>query len=81
MPWVTKSTNWLALWVEFLHANWKKSVNKDMWNMTLEFFTKTLQDEDLSFWSEDGAWPGVIDDFVGYVKEKRASGADKMETD
>jgi len=82
MPWVTGTTNWLALWVEFLQASWKKSVNKDMWNMTLEFFCKTIQDEEMSFWSEDGAWPGVIDDFVGYVKEKRVSpGADKMETD
>lgn len=79
MAWVTDTTNWLDLWVEFLQSKWTKSVNKDMWNMTFEFFQKTMQDDEMSFWSEDGAWPGVIDEFVGYVKEKRAS--DKMETD
>ena len=53
-----------------------------MWNQTFEFFLKTLQDETLSFWSEDGAWPSVIDDFVAYVKELRGPQvADKMETD
>jgi DCN1-like protein 1/2 len=35
----------------------------------------------LSFWSEDGAWPGVIDEFVAYVKEKRGDNANTMETD
>jgi DCN1-like protein 1/2 len=75
----TKSTNWAALWLEFLKAKWTKSVNKDMWNQTLEFFLKVLQDEDLTFWSEDGAWPGVIDDFVAYAKGKR--GGTAMETD
>ena len=25
----------------------------------------------MSWWSEDSAWPGVIDQFVEYVKEKR----------
>jgi DCN1-like protein 1/2 len=79
MKWVTSTTNWLDLWVEYLQKKWTKSVNKDMWNQTLEFFLKTMQDETLSFWSEDGAWPSVIDDFVGYVKELR--GPDKMETD
>jgi DCN1-like protein 1/2 len=79
MIWATATTNWLDLWVEFLQKKWTKSVNKDMWNMTFEFFQKSIQDDEMSFWSEDGAWPGVIDDFVGYVKEKR--GSEKMETD
>jgi len=84
-PWVTgtgsATTNWLSLWVEFLKANWTRSVNKDMWNQTFEFFQKTMQDETLGFWSEDGAWPGVIDDFVAYVKVKRGDLPDTMETD
>jgi DCN1-like protein 1/2 len=80
-PWITGTTNWTNLWIEFLKANWTKTVNKDMWNQTFEFFQKTMQDETLSFWSEDGAWPGVIDEFVAYVKEKRGDLPDTMETD
>jgi DCN1-like protein 1/2 len=41
-----------------------------MWNMTLNFAIKCVEDETLSFWSEDGAWPSVIDDFVAWCKEK-----------
>jgi DCN1-like protein 1/2 len=82
MSWKTASTNWLDLWIDFLQTKWKKSVNKDMWNQTLEFWQKCIKDETLSFWSEDGAWPSVIDDFVAYIKEQRGpAGADKMETD
>ena len=80
-PWVTISTNWLELWQEFLSSRWTKSVNKDMWNQTFEFFQKSMQDETLSFWSEDGAWPGVIDDFVAYAKEKKRDWQVTMETD
>jgi len=82
-PWVTASTDFLSLWLEFLEAKWTKSVNKDMWNQTFEFYKKSLEDESLSFWSEDGAWPGVIDEFVGYVKEKRGDvpETETMETD
>jgi len=76
-PWITETTNWTNLWIEFLKANWTKTVNKDMWNQTFEFFQKTMQDETLSFWSEDG----VIDEFVAYVKEKRGDLPDTMETD
>ena len=52
-----------------------------MGNQTAHFFEKTLQDETLGFWSEDGAWPGVIDSFVEYVKKKRGDVPDTMETD
>jgi DCN1-like protein 1/2 len=78
---ITQSTNWTELWLEFLNAKWTKSVNRDMWNQTLEFFQKVMQDEELTFWSEDGAWPGVIDDFVVYAKSKRGGSTDNMETD
>lgn len=83
MRWASDTTNWLELWLEFLEAKWTKSVNKDMWNQVFEFFIKSMQDETMSFWSEDGAWPSVIDDFVVWVKEKRGVGpaGDKMETD
>ena len=80
-PWVTGSIDWCALWSEYLTAKWTKSVNKDMWNQTFEFYLRTMQDPTLSFWSEDAAWPGVIDDFVGYVKEKGGILPESMETD
>lgn len=41
-----------------------------MWNQTLEFAFKSIDDESLDFWSEDGAWPGVIDEFVAWYKRK-----------
>ncbi|KFY34541.1 hypothetical protein V494_06675 [Pseudogymnoascus sp. VKM F-4513 (FW-928)] len=83
MPWASATTDWLKLWLEFLNAKWTKTVNKDMWNQTLEFSTKSRGDEEMSFWSEEGAWPSVIDDFVVWVREKRGGGAvaDNMETD
>lgn len=75
LQWSTDKTPWLDWWIEFLEAHWKKSVNKDMWDQTLTFAYKTLEDETLSWWSEDSAWPGVIDEFVEYVqKEKRGEG-------
>lgn len=77
--WSTNNTPWLEWWVEFLETRWKKSVNKDMWDQTLTFSDKTLEDESMSWWSEDSAWPGVIDEFVEYVqKEKR--GEEAMDT-
>lgn len=79
------TTDWLEEWKAFLGAKWSKSVNKDMWNQTLEFFLKAKEDDKLSFWSEDSAWPGVIDEFVVWMKERRGNGAgagtEKMETD
>ncbi len=66
-----KSTPWLDWWLEFLETKWKKGVNRDMWDQLLVFAMKTIEMDDLSFWSEDGAWPGAIDEFVMFVKEKR----------
>ncbi|KAI0476634.1 Cullin binding-domain-containing protein [Xylaria cf. heliscus] len=70
--WIGSSTriNWLNEWKTFLEENWKRSVNRDMWNQTLEFAFKSIDDESLDFWSEDGAWPGVIDEFVAWYKRK-----------
>ncbi|KAI1160863.1 Cullin binding-domain-containing protein [Nemania serpens] len=66
----SRKTDWLSEWRSFLQDNWKRSVNRDMWNQTLEFAFKSIDDESLGFWSEDGAWPGVIDDFVAWYKRK-----------
>lgn len=54
-----------------MEERWRKGVNKDMWEQTAVFMTKSLEDPTMSWWSEDGAWPGVLDDFVIFVKERR----------
>lgn len=74
LAWSSPSTPWLEWWLEFLTDKYKKSVNKDLWDQTLVFALKTLEDETMGFWSEDSAWPGVIDEFVEYVREKRGGG-------
>lgn len=76
--WTTESHDWFDLWKSFLNERWTRSVNKDMWNQTLEFAFKSVEDETLSFWSEDGAWPTVIDDFVAWCRD--AKGIGKPET-
>lgn len=77
--WATDKTPWLEWYIEFLESRWKKSVNKDMWEQTLAFADKTIEDESMSWWSEDSAWPGVIDEFVEYVKEEKR-GSEAMDT-
>ncbi|MCJ1478833.1 Scaffold-type E3 ligase [Lambiella insularis] len=67
-------TDWLGLWCVYLEEGWKKSVSKDMWDQTGVFALKSLEDASMSWWSEDGAWPGVLDEFVGYVKERTGIG-------
>ncbi|KAI0390398.1 DUF298-domain-containing protein [Xylariaceae sp. FL0594] len=71
------SVDWLEEWKTFLQENWKRSVNRDMWNQTLEFAFKSTDDEALSFWSEDASWPGVIDDFVVWYRQKDSMEIDK----
>lgn len=61
-------TDWLTLWKRFLGDNWTRSINRDMWNQTLEFATKSVEDDTLGFWAEDAAWPGVVDDFVKWYR-------------
>lgn len=68
-PWVTPSRDWAALWQKFLAEKWTRSVNKDMWNQTLEFAYRTMNDEALTFYSDQDAWPGVIDDFVAWYRK------------
>ncbi|KAM0280224.1 hypothetical protein ACHAQH_004182 [Verticillium albo-atrum] len=79
--WASQNHNWLELWNSFLAAKWTRSVNKDMWNMTLEFAYKSLEDETLSFWNEDGAWPSVIDEFVAWCREEKGIKPETMDTD
>ncbi|KAK5994427.1 Defective in cullin neddylation protein 1 [Cladobotryum mycophilum] len=81
MLWQSKNHDWLELWQTFLSEKWTRSVNRDMWNMTLEFALKSITDETLSFWNEDGAWPSVIDDFVAWCREKGIAKVESMEVD
>ncbi|KAJ3937998.1 Scaffold-type E3 ligase [Colletotrichum fioriniae] len=79
--WKTKNQDWLQLWLKFLEEKWTRSVNRDMWNQILEFATKSMADETLSFWNEDGAWPSVIDDFVAWCKERGIGKSETMDLD
>ena len=42
-----------------------------MWDQTLLFVMKSLEDEGMGWWNEEGSWPGVIDEFVAFVRGKR----------
>ncbi|CAK7266445.1 Scaffold-type E3 ligase [Sporothrix epigloea] len=68
--WKTASHDWTDVWVAFLEEKWTRSVNRDMWNQTLEFAIKCRGDESLGFWNKDGAWPSVIDEFVAWCSDK-----------
>jgi DCN1-like protein 1/2 len=68
-----EEVDWLSLWIEFVETHWRKSVSRDLWNQTQVFAEKTLEDPSLEWWSEDAAWPGVVDEFVGWIKQKRAA--------
>lgn len=81
MAWKTKDHDWFGLWRTFLTEKWTRSVNKDMWNMTLEFALKTNEDDSLSFWRENGAWPSVIDDFVLWCQEQGVGVSASMDVD
>lgn len=75
------ATPWLEWWLSFLQEKWRKAVNRDLWEQTLAFAQETSMDDTLGFWSEDAAWPGVIDEFVEWVRQKRDGEGleDKME--
>lgn len=71
-PWKSANRDWSALWEQFLTAKWTRSVNKDMWNMTLEFAYKTMDDEALAFYNEEDSWPAVVDEFVAWYRKQDA---------
>ncbi|KAH0848564.1 Defective in cullin neddylation protein 1 [Fonsecaea pedrosoi] len=82
IEWNSPSTQWLDLWCEFYESQIKRPVNKDLWNMVGELVMKTKEPdgESLSWWTEDGAWPMAIDDFVNFIREKRKVSGDNMDT-
>ncbi|CAK7268052.1 Scaffold-type E3 ligase [Sporothrix epigloea] len=79
--WKTASHDWTDLWIAFLEEKWTRSVNRDMWNQTLEFAIKSREDETLGFWNKDGAWPSVIDEFVAWCSDKGLAGPKKDSMD
>lgn len=83
--WRSAHVDWLAAWTDYLREKFGKStvdeeggvqweytrsVSKDLWNQTRLFAAKTMEDETLGFWSEEQAWPGLIDEFVVWCREK-----------
>ncbi|KAI3395166.1 hypothetical protein diail_1718 [Diaporthe ilicicola] len=74
-PWKSASRDWAKMWETFLEEKWTRSVNKDMWNMTLEFANKSMEDEELSFYNEEDSWPAVVDEFVAWHRKREQDGA------
>ncbi|KAI9667344.1 MAG: Scaffold-type E3 ligase [Bathelium mastoideum] len=72
--WRSASTPWLEWWCEFCEQKWKRGVNRDMWEQLGKFAEESLKDEGLGWYSDEGAWPSVVDEFVGFVKERRGDG-------
>lgn len=73
IEWNSKTTRWMDLWTEFYKEKVKRPVNKDLWNQVAELVKKTQEPngETLDWWSEDGAWPTAVDQFVQFIKDKR----------
>ncbi len=82
IEWNTPSTKWLDLWCEFYESQSKRPVNKDLWNMVGELVLRTREPggESLGWWTEDGAWPMAVDEFVAFIKDKRGAEGDSMDT-
>jgi DCN1-like protein 1/2 len=76
LHWATPRTNWLQQWIAFLKGPCTaKGVSRDLWNHLLKFARLTLEDETLSWHSEEQSWPALIDEFVEYVRSKEEAGA------
>lgn len=67
----TETSPWLDWWLEYMEKRGTKVISKDLWEQLEVFLRKALEDENLDFWDADAAWPGLIDEFVDFVKEKR----------
>ncbi|KAK4108923.1 defective in cullin neddylation protein, partial [Canariomyces notabilis] len=78
--WRSPKVNWLEAWSGFLRgkfyvengnsSRWTRTVSRDLWTQTAAFAARTMEDESLGFWSEEQAWPGLIDEFVVWCREK-----------
>ncbi|KAF3483353.1 defective in Cullin neddylation protein 1 [Arthroderma uncinatum] len=75
IAWETECVPWLKWWIEFIETRHKRPINKDLWEQTEVLMRKTMEDETMQWWSSDAAWPGAIDDFIAFVKEKQGGTA------
>lgn len=46
-------------WIEFLETEWKKAINKDIWNCMYDFVQLARNDPALKGYDVDGKWPVV----------------------
>lgn len=65
---------WLEHWTAFLTTRWNKAVNRDVWDQTLKFAQRCVADPSLAWWSEESAWPGVVDEFVEWLRAEKGVG-------
>ncbi|KAL0636912.1 Scaffold-type E3 ligase [Maublancomyces gigas] len=60
-------------WIDFLETEYKRSIAKDTWNCMYDFVQLADGDPTLASYDTDGAWPSILDDFVGYVRKKQGA--------
>lgn len=76
LDWRTTKFNWLDLWTEFVLDNDIKMINSDVWKQTFKFAEESTKDESLAWWSEESAWPALVDEFVEWHKKKNGTEGD-----
>ncbi|BFZ60099.1 hypothetical protein YB2330_001121 [Saitoella coloradoensis] len=62
-------------WVDYLERQRPvKVVNRDQWLSFWEFTREVEEGDDMKGYSEDQAWPTLIDGFVEWVRKKEKEG-------
>ena len=81
LSWRTPKHDWIGLWMEFLDQSSTKGVNLDVWDQTFKFVEEVLRDETLSWWDEMASWPGIIDEFIEWLKDNKGIGKKEQAVD
>jgi len=80
LDWKSENVNWLQEWTNFITDSESiKGINRDQWNHVLKFAKLTLEDETLSFHSDEQSWPSIIDEFAEVMKKKIAKRTEDAE--